>query len=155
MCEGPQQCGTLQSVQGLTCAICPNRDTAHLTPIIPQATFRTGANAPVSNTTAWEDLPSPRTGSPSELNIEVTGTGEVSVAASLHFVPSALLSFPSYRGLYVEAALQQVDPRTGGPTGGRLAAVPLGSVVALTVQLTTPDDLGAVTLSVMMPGGLK
>ncbi|PNW72413.1 hypothetical protein CHLRE_16g677205v5 [Chlamydomonas reinhardtii] len=120
-----------------------------------EATFRTGANAPVSNTTAWEDLPSPPTGSPSELNFEVTGTGEVSVAASLHFVPSALLSFPSYRGLYVEAALQQVDPRTGGPTGGRLAAVPLGSVVALTVQLTTPDDLGAVTLSVMMPGGLE
>ncbi|KAG2434214.1 hypothetical protein HXX76_007940 [Chlamydomonas incerta] len=120
-----------------------------------EGTFRTGANAPVSNTTAWEDLPPPPAGSPSELNFEVTGSGEVSVAASLHFIPSALLSFPSYRGLYVEAALQQVDPRTGSATGGRLASVPLGSVVALTVQLTTPDDLGAVTLSVMMPGGLE
>ncbi|KAG2447335.1 hypothetical protein HYH02_007664 [Chlamydomonas schloesseri] len=120
-----------------------------------EGTFRTGANTPISNTTAWEDLPKPSAGSPSELNFEATGSGEVSVAASLHFIPSALLAFPSYRGLYVEAALQQVDPRTGSPAGGRLAAVPLGSVVALTVQLTTPDDLGAVTLSVMMPGGLE
>ncbi len=89
------------------------------------------------------------------MDLQAVGSGEVSVAASLHFIPAALLSFPSYRGLYVEAALQQVDPRTGSPTGGRLASVPLGSVVALTVQLTTPDDLGAVTLSVMMPGGLE
>ncbi len=70
-------------------------------------------------------------------------------------MPSVLPAFPAYRGLYVEAALQLVDPRSGGPTGRRVAVVPLASVVALTVQLTSPDDLGAVTLEVMMPGGLE
>ncbi|KAG2434208.1 hypothetical protein HXX76_007934 [Chlamydomonas incerta] len=138
-----------------------------------RANFRTGGNTrPVTNTTAWHaifagegKLPATAARQSSNasstapthgtLNLKAVGSGEVSVAASLHFIPSALLSFPSYRGLYVEAALQQVDPRTGSATGGRLASVPLGSVVALTVQLTTPDDLGAVTLSVMMPGGLE
>ncbi|KAG2494914.1 hypothetical protein HYH03_006849 [Edaphochlamys debaryana] len=121
-----------------------------------EGSFRVGGNlSPISNTTAWEDIPPPPAGSPSELNFQVTGSGEVSVAAALRFVPSALLAFPSYRGLYVEAALQMVDPLSGGPTGRRVTAVPLASVVALTVQLTTPDDLAAVTLSVMMPAGLE
>ncbi|KAG2447325.1 hypothetical protein HYH02_007655 [Chlamydomonas schloesseri] len=144
--------------------------------VVLRANFRTGGNTrPVTNTTAWHTIfaseknklaaaagarksdnnASANAATHGTLNLQATGSGEVSVAASLHFIPSALLAFPSYRGLYVEAALQQVDPRTGSPAGGRLAAVPLGSVVALTVQLTTPDDLGAVTLSVMMPGGLE
>ncbi len=89
------------------------------------------------------------------LTLQATGTGEATVSASLLFVPSVLPAFPAYRGLYVEAALQLVDPRSGGPTGRRVAAVPLASTVALTVQLTSPDDLGAVTLEVMMPGGLE
>ncbi len=86
---------------------------------------------------------------------QATGTGEATVSASLLFVPSVLPAFPAYRGLYVEAALQLVDPRSGGPTGRRVAAVPLARLVALTVQLTSPDDLGAVTVEVMMPGGLE
>ncbi|KAG2494912.1 hypothetical protein HYH03_006847 [Edaphochlamys debaryana] len=124
--------------------------------VVLEGSFRVGGNlSPISNTTAWEDIPPPPAGSPSELNFQVTGSGEVSVAAALRFVPSALLAFPSYRGVYVEAALQMVDPLSGGPTGRRVTAVPLASVVALTVQLTTPDDLAAVTLSVMMPAGLE
>jgi hypothetical protein len=86
---------------------------------------------------------------------QVTGSGEVTVAAALHFVPAALLPYPTYRGLFVESVLQLVDPSTGRPTGPRVAAVPLGSLVAITLQLTSPDDLGPVTLSVMMPGGLE
>ncbi|EFJ40727.1 hypothetical protein VOLCADRAFT_99419 [Volvox carteri f. nagariensis] len=85
----------------------------------------------------------------------VAGRGEVTVSASLHFVPSALLPYPTYRGLFVEAALQLLDPLTDRPTGQRLSSVPLGSVVVLTLQLTSPDDLGPVTLAVMMPGGLE
>ncbi|KXZ55787.1 hypothetical protein GPECTOR_2g1337 [Gonium pectorale] len=120
------------------------------------AGFHSGGNtAPVSNVTAWEDVPAAPAGQTSELSFEVTGRGEVSVAASLHFVPTALLSYPIYRGMYVEAALQMADPLTGRPVGQRLKSVPLGSSVVLTVQLTTPDDLGAVTLDVMMPGGLE
>ncbi|GIL86136.1 hypothetical protein Vretimale_13856 [Volvox reticuliferus] len=121
-----------------------------------QATFKAAGNTqPVTNFTAWEDIPSPSAGALSELNFEVTGSGEVTVAASLHFVPAELLPYPSYRGLFVEAVLQMVDPTTGGPTGQPISAVPLGSVVALTVQVTSPDDLGPVTLSVMMPAGLE
>ncbi|GIL54024.1 hypothetical protein Vafri_9574 [Volvox africanus] len=120
-----------------------------------KASFKAGGNTrPVTAFTVWEDIP-PSTGASSELNFEVTGSGEVTVAASLHFVPAELLPYPSYRGLFVEAALQMVDPATGGPTGQRVSAVPLGSLVALTVQLTSPDDLGPVTLSVMMPAGLE
>ncbi|EFJ39954.1 hypothetical protein VOLCADRAFT_100323 [Volvox carteri f. nagariensis] len=48
-----------------------------------------------------------------------------------------------------------LDPLTDRPTGQRLSSVPLGSVVVLTLQLTSPDDLGPVTLAVMMPGGLE
>ncbi|GIM10108.1 hypothetical protein Vretimale_13886, partial [Volvox reticuliferus] len=93
--------------------------------------------------------------STAQLSFVVTGSGEVTVAASLHFVPAELLPYPSYRGLFVEAVLQMVDPTTGGPTGQPISAVPLGSVVALTVQVTSPDDLGPVSLSVMMPAGLE
>ncbi|KXZ40872.1 hypothetical protein GPECTOR_1674g800 [Gonium pectorale] len=120
-----------------------------------KASFRTGAVRPVTNSTAWEDLPAPAKGQTGELNFQVSGRGEVSVAASLHFVPAAPLPSPVYRGLYVEATLQMVDPATGRPAGQPLASVPLSSLVVLTVQISTPDDLSAVTLSVMMPGGLE
>ncbi|GLI68394.1 hypothetical protein VaNZ11_012780 [Volvox africanus] len=121
-----------------------------------KASFKAGGNTqPVTNFTVWEDIPSPSAGVSSEINFEVTGNGEVTVAASLHFVPAELVPYPSYRGLFVEAALQMVDPATGGPTGQRVSAVPLGSLVALAVQVTSPDDLGPVTLSVMMPAGLE
>jgi hypothetical protein len=79
----------------------------------------------------------------------------VTVAASLRFVPAALLDAPSYRGLFVEGALQLLDAQTGSPMGRRVSAVPLGTLLGYTLQITTPDDLGAVTLSVMMPGGLE
>lgn len=41
--------------------------------------------------------------------MQATGTGEVSIAASLHFVPARLLPFPAYRGIYVEAAIQVIQ----------------------------------------------
>ncbi len=88
-------------------------------------------------------------------NTQATGTGEATVSALLRFVPSVLPAFPAYRGIFVEAAIQLVDPLTGGPTGRRISAVPLARLVAYTVQLTTPDDLGAVTVQVYMPGGLE
>jgi hypothetical protein len=67
-----------------------------------QAHFKREDNAPVHSSTPWEALPTP----PGELGFTVAGTGEASVAASLHFVPAQLLPFPSYRGLWVEAAWQ-------------------------------------------------
>jgi hypothetical protein len=38
---------------------------------------------------------------------------------------------------------------------GRLITAPLASIVTVAVQLTTPDDLGAVVVEVRMPGGLE
>ncbi|GLI68405.1 hypothetical protein VaNZ11_012792 [Volvox africanus] len=142
---------------------------------ILKASFTQNSTGPVTTTTTtpWSQLQrgSNRTSSssataassssdvsssaPSQLSFEVTGSGEVTVAASLHFVPAELVPYPSYRGLFVESALQMVDPATGGPTGQRVSAVPLGSLVALAVQVTSPDDVGPVTLSVMMPAGLE
>ncbi|KAG2489968.1 hypothetical protein HYH03_011597 [Edaphochlamys debaryana] len=121
------------------------------------AGFHTGGNIdPVTRTTPWEALPpAPAGQAASELNFQAVGSGEVTVAASLHFVPSAPLTFPTYRGIYVESVMQVVDPATGVASGPRVGSVPLASLVLITIQLTTPDDLGAVTLSVMMPGGLE
>eukprot|EP00198_Chlamydomonas_reinhardtii_P005013 XP_001694349.1 predicted protein [Chlamydomonas reinhardtii] len=119
-----------------------------------EASFRPGRTQPVTTTTPWESLPPPpAVGQPGELNFEVSGRGEVSVSAALQFVPVTLPAFPTYRGLYVEAAV--VDPATGQGAGPRVSGVPLGSVVALTIQVTSPDELGAVTLAVMMPAGLE
>ncbi|GIM02181.1 hypothetical protein Vretimale_7087 [Volvox reticuliferus] len=120
-----------------------------------EASFRVNKTRPVTNTTAWETMPAPPRGKLRELDFQVSGSGEVTVAASLHFVPATLPSFPAFRGISVDLAIQLVDPLTGGATGPRVSAVPLGSVVMLTVQISTPDDLGAVTLSIMMPGGLE
>ncbi|KAG2426455.1 hypothetical protein HXX76_011686 [Chlamydomonas incerta] len=121
-----------------------------------KASFRPGRTQPVTNTTPWESLPPAAVaGQPGELNFQVSGVGEVSVAAALQFVPTALPAFPTYRGLYVEAAVQVVDPATGKGAGPRVSGVPLGSVVALTIQVTSPDELGAVTLAVMVPAGLE
>ncbi|GIL54039.1 hypothetical protein Vafri_9594, partial [Volvox africanus] len=125
----------------------------------PWSQLQRGSNrtssSPSSSATAASSSGDVSSSPPSRLSFVVTGSGEVTVAASLHFVPAELVPYPSYRGLFVEAALQMVDPATGGPTGQRVTAVPLGSLVALTVQLTSPDDLGPVTLSVMMPAGLE
>ncbi|GLI63593.1 hypothetical protein VaNZ11_006598 [Volvox africanus] len=120
-----------------------------------EASFRTNKMRPVTNTTAWEDMPAPPRGQLRGLDFQVSGSGEVTVAASLHFVPAALPSFPAFRGISVDLAIQLVDPLTGGVTGPRVSSVPLGSVVMLTLQISTPDNLGAVTLSIMMPGGLE
>jgi len=112
----------------------------------------TGSNTSlVGSSTPWEDLPSP----PGVLDFNVSGTGEASLAVSLTFVPQQLLTFPTYRGIWVEAAIQLQDPLTGGPTGGPLRKVPLASVVVITIQITTPDDLGPVTVEALMPGGLE
>ncbi|EFJ40250.1 hypothetical protein VOLCADRAFT_99980 [Volvox carteri f. nagariensis] len=120
-----------------------------------QASFRVNETRPVTSYTTWEAMPPSSRGKPRLLSVEANGTGEAFLSAAIRFIPVALPPFPTYRGIAVELVVQLVDPLTGRPTGPHLAAVPLGSVVALTVQLTTPDDLSAVTLSVMMPGGLE
>ncbi|KAI8474281.1 MAG: hypothetical protein J3K34DRAFT_375003 [Monoraphidium minutum] len=106
----------------------------------PAAAGRTqDASAP------WGALPP----NASTLDVKATGRGEVSLAAGLTFTPAALLPFPTYRGLWVERVVQS---EAGA---GSLGAVPAGQIVTVTVQITTPDDLGQVVVEVLMPGGLE
>lgn len=98
-----------------------------------------------SSSTSWGELPA----NASSLSFEATGKGEVSVAAGLKFTPATLLAFPTYRGLWVERVVQDEAGQ------GNLAAVSQGQIVTITVQVTTPDDLGQVIVEVLMPGGLE
>jgi hypothetical protein len=98
-----------------------------------------------STSTPWGTLPANASG----LSFEAAGRGEVSVAAGLKFTPAQLLPFPTYRGLWVERIIQTEAGE------GNLAAAAAGNIVTITVQITTPDDLGQVIVEVLMPGGLE
>lgn len=86
---------------------------------------------------------------------EATGVGEVSVALGMRFVPAAVSAQPVYRGIQVEKVVQLQDPVLGGPTGPPLTSVPLGKVVTVTLQITTPDDLHGVLFEDWLPAGLE
>ncbi len=65
----------------------------------------------------------------------VQGTGQASLAVLLQFVPAALLPYPTYAGISVVTAIQQTDVSTFDTVGASLASVPLGSTVAVTIQV--------------------
>ena len=113
--------------------------------------FTPGHTDPISSSTRWEDLASP----PRPLAFTATGSGELSVAASMTFVPSQIYNSPVYRGLYVEKVIQALDPDTGLPTGAPLQAVRLGQMVAVTIQVTTADDVQDLILEDWTAGGLE
>mmetsp|Transcript_14647 Transcript_14647/g.36469 ORF Transcript_14647/g.36469 Transcript_14647/m.36469 type:complete len:2268 (-) Transcript_14647:639-7442(-) len=116
------------------------------------AHFTLAANDLAQSSTPWSALPTP----PGQLAFSVSGAGEASVAASLHFVPARLAPFPSYRGLWVEAVWQVVDPLSSAPAGPPLAGVALGAVVQLTVQVSSADEVrGGVSVEAALPGGLE
>ena len=71
------------------------------------------------------------------------------------FVPATLYSNPVYRGLYVQKVIQAIDVDSGLPTGPPLRAARLGQMVAVTLQLTTADDVRDVELEDWVPGGLE
>ncbi|GMH46152.1 hypothetical protein BSKO_14120 [Bryopsis sp. KO-2023] len=114
--------------------------------VLLEATFKQNSNPVESTTTPWKDLDSP----PQPLEFTAEGKGEVTLAASLTFIPQKLLAFPTYRGIFLERAIRV--PESNGPT---LTKVPVGSVVDIAVQLTTPDRLGLTTVRAMMPAGLE
>jgi hypothetical protein len=114
------------------------------------ATFKpANAGQVFSSNTSYDTLSSELGGQPDRASFVAKGRGEVSVAVGLDFVPAALLPFPSYRGIWVDAIIQSEAGE------GRLITAPLASIVTVAVQLTTPDDLGAVVVEVRMPGGLE
>ena len=96
-------------------------------------------------------LPSP----PPPLLFLANGTGEVAVALSLTFVPAAVFSTPVVRGVEVLKVVQLYDAVARAPTGPALRAVPLGSVVTVTLQVTTPDELDGLLVEDWLPAGLR
>jgi hypothetical protein len=117
--------------------------------VLLSADFSPSSGALTANsTTPWATLPGGGAAGGS-LGIAALGRGEASVAAGLAFTPAVLLPFPTYRGLFVERAVQTESG------AANLAAAPAGQLVTVTVQVTSPDDLGPVTVEVAMPGGLE
>ncbi|CAI7797899.1 unnamed protein product [Closterium sp. NIES-53] len=104
---------------------------------------------------------------PSSLLIDAQGTGEVSVSVALSFIPGSILPFPSYRGLYVEkmfsfkapaAAAASVDtaaPLLQMPSSTPTSSAPVGVVVTVTIQVTTPDDARNLVILDLPPAGLE
>ncbi|GMH35163.1 hypothetical protein BSKO_03031 [Bryopsis sp. KO-2023] len=100
-----------------------------------------------SSSTPWEALASP----PEPLEFQAQGIGEVTLAASLSFVPAKLLPFPTYRGMFIERSITISESENGAS----LKTIPVGSVVEVSVQMTTPDRLDETTVRVLMPAGLE
>ena len=95
--------------------------------------------------TPWSELDDP----PEPLEFLVSGKGEVTLAALLNFVPAEPLPFPTYRGIYVEQTIQLVNQSSqfDEPMGVPLEAVPLGSIVIITVQVMLATKLAKSTHS--------
>lgn len=89
------------------------------------------------------------------LQFSATGEGEVSVAVQYNFIPLEVFEFPQYRGLSVNLVVQKADPQNDGGQGGPIVGVTIGSIVVITLQVTSPDDVGPVRLEVGMPAGLE
>ena len=102
----------------------------------------------MQSTTDWDTLGN----EPAPIRFGVQGSGEVSVAVALNFIPAKLLPFPSYRGIFVQRSIQLAE---GTENGNSLVAVPRGSVVLVKVQFMTPDSLQETIVRVMMPAGLE
>eukprot|EP00899_Mesostigma_viride_P016305 jgi/Mesvir1/24676/Mv21969-RA.2 len=100
--------------------------------------------------TAWSDTLG------DSISFSVRGTGRVDVAAGMRFVPAAVSLDPIYRGLFVERTYRRVSAATGQVEGPELSSeVEKGAIVEVTVQVTSPDDLGTVMVDDLVPGGLE
>lgn len=111
-----------------------------------QFLFKDNAQPVASSVTPWEKLSSP----PEALEFHANGKGEVTLAVSLTFIPSKLLPFPTFKGIFVQRNI-----RIGASNGPSLKTIPVKSIVEISVQVTTPDRLGASTIRVLMPAGLE
>jgi hypothetical protein len=112
--------------------------------------FTPASLGPLASSTPWEDLSKPAP----PLLLWATGIGQLNVAAGLTFVPADMPASPVYRGFFVEQIIQLLV--NGEPSGPPLRAVPLGSMVSVTVQVTSPDDVdSALSIESWVPSGLE
>jgi len=73
----------------------------------------------------------------------------------MEFIPLEVLQFPVYRGMLVSKIIQTIDPSTNTPHGPNMKLLQAGSIVQVTLQVTTPDALSSVMLVDLLPGGLE
>jgi len=111
----------------------------------------TGAPPPPPLIIPWSAMASP----PPPFLVVSAGRGEVSFALALDFVPADLFSEPVMHGVQVERVVQLHDAAHRSATGPPLGSVPLGSIVTISVQLTTIDDLHGLEVDVWLPAGLE
>eukprot|EP00928_Gymnodinium_smaydae_P025374 TRINITY_DN20229_c0_g4_i1.p1 TRINITY_DN20229_c0_g4~~TRINITY_DN20229_c0_g4_i1.p1 ORF type:complete len:2105 (+),score=387.02 TRINITY_DN20229_c0_g4_i1:758-6316(+) len=101
--------------------------------------------------TAWDALPSQTC----PLLFEAEGVGEVFAAVGLRFVPAAIVTQPVYRGIDVQKVIQAYDAKLESPTGPPLTSIVLGSIVTVTLQITSPDGLSGLLVEDWLPAGLE
>jgi hypothetical protein len=99
----------------------------------------------------WDKLPAPAP----PLLFQAEGTGEVSVAVSLSFVPAEPSDHSIFRGIDVQKVLQQHSQLLGGAHGKPISHAQLGHVMQVTLQITTADDLRGVLVEDWLPAGLE
>ena len=115
------------------------------------AKFTSSNLGPMDSSTKWEALANP----PAPMVLVAQGKGQLNVAAGLRFEAADMPDQPVYRGFFVEQVIRALDG-SGHATGPPLKGVPLGSMVSVTLQVTTPDDIDtAVQIEAWVPGGLE
>eukprot|EP00899_Mesostigma_viride_P016306 jgi/Mesvir1/24677/Mv25138-RA.1 len=124
--------------------------TPQVVTVLLDAAFTPSNMSVQQQETAWSDTLG------DSISFSVSGTGRVDVAAGMRFVPAAVSVDPIYRGLFVERTYRRVSAATGQVEGPELSSeVEKGAIVEVTVQVTSPDDLGTVIVDDLVPGGLE
>lgn len=115
--------------------------------------FDSASDSVLNYYSTWEDLH--LTKEENRISFEADGTGEVSLALSMNFVPATVFSFPIYRGILVEKFIHKVDPLTGKAIGDPLQLIEVGETVIVTIEITSPDDLQRVSVIDFSVAGLE
>merc|ERR1712007_36129 len=84
------------------------------------------------------------------------GNGSVVFRLGLGYLPLEPYHDPQSRGIVVQKAVQRPDHANDGHCGGpALLSARSGDVLCVTVRITTPDNLGGVSIVDLAPGGLE
>eukprot|EP00850_Spirogloea_muscicola_P002867 SM000011S19045 [mRNA] locus=s11:484818:497597:- [translate_table: standard] len=116
------------------------------------ASFRLGGSSSlVHRSFSFQEVGSAR---PS-IKYQAHGKGEVYVTTTVSYVPLKLITFPLFRGLDVRRVIQKIDISTGENNLEDLTWVEVGSVLQVTLQMTTLDDIEGLQLVDKLPGGCE
>eukprot|EP01133_Synstelium_polycarpum_P007649 gene7649-8951_t len=111
--------------------------------------FTTQNPESVSKTITFNNIAS-ETG---RLLFRANGTGEISAAIGITYVPLELPAKPVYRGFYVQKTLELVNPLANSTQPKNVFYV--GQSVRVTISITTPDDIGGVYIEDSVSAGVE